>query len=710
MKLISATIKNFRLLKNLRLDFSTSDEKPLTVIRAANESGKTTAETALIWGLYGSEALPGGKNDYPLCPSDAISLGQKKLEISVEIEFEAEQIVFLSKTRQELRNCGFRLKRSCIEYPTRDGSTKREGEKLFLYEVTPEGVTEVPKIKVESIIESSIPSALKDVYFTDGDRAMTFIEAAATQGVKRRRVRKAIEALLGLNILENTISHLNSAARSFSSQIDDTDYKKALERLNDHIASYEEDIGEWSDELLALEANVTGHEQDAKSTQRKIEDLLKLGDKEKLSREVKRIKQLIKENQEAAEQSLKDLSSLVRSPYLANSAVRDAASKGLAILNDLSEKKQLPKVSIPILEELLERKDCFCGEDLDESIPAGQQRREHIKSTIENSRSADEQQEAATALFYGVRSEPFDNSASSKWLELYSSFSSSFSSRRSGEIKFKDELKEKEGEIDQIKDTNLEILREHARVLRRNLDNSRIRIGELNGLIEDAKSRKSGAEMERSQLERKASKTDTSADKMNYSRLCETLFTKVYDRLRNEELRKVSSEMNRIFLEMIGADPEANDLTLITKAELTEDFDILVYGPKGHRLNPDQDLNGASRRALTLAFILALTKVSKVNAPNVIDTPLGMMAGFVKNSVLNKTLEEGTQIVLFLTHDEINGVEKTLDQKAGKVYTLTNPAHYPKMLVNKPDVSDARIIRCECNHRQQCPVCERISA
>ena len=44
---------------------------------------------------------------------------------------------------------------------------------------------------------------------------------------------------------------------------------------------------------------------------------------------------------------------------------------------------------------------------------------------------------------------------------------------------------------------------------------------------------------------------------------------------------------------MIGADPEANDLTLITKAELTEDYDILVYGPKGHQLNRDQDLNGA---------------------------------------------------------------------------------------------------------------------
>jgi DNA sulfur modification protein DndD len=160
---------------------------------------------------------------------------------------------------------------------------------------------------------------------------------------------------------------------------------------------------------------------------------------------------------------------------------------------------------------------------------------------------------------------------------------------------------------------------------------------------------------------------------------------------------------------MIGADPEKNDLSTITKAELTEDFDILVYGLNGKQIDPDQALNGASRRAITLAFILALTKVSEVKAPNIIDTPLGMMSGYVKQSVLNQTLKEGTQVILFLTHDEIQGVEHILDTKAGMVYTLTNPAHYPRMLVNQPTVNDAKIIRCACNHRQSCEICARKS-
>ena len=108
--------------------------------------------------------------------------------------------------------------------------------------------------------------------------------------------------------------------------------------------------------------------------------------------------------------------------------------------------------------------------------------------------------------------------------------------------------------------------------------------------------------------------------------------------------------MNSIFLEMIGADPEQG--AIIWGAEISAKFDIIVYGPNERTLNPDRDLNGASRRALTLGFILALTKVSEVEAPNVIDTPLGMTSGYVKRSILRTAVLESTQLVLFLTHEK----------------------------------------------------------
>jgi len=228
--------------------------------------------------------------------------------------------------------------------------------------------------------------------------------------------------------------------------------------------------------------------------------------------------------------------------------------------------------------------------------------------------------------------------------------------------------------------------------------------------IDEYSSRRKDAQLERTKVEKKCNKTNSGAGRLSLARQSQALFINIIEKLKQDELRRVSEEMNRIFLDMIGSDPESNDLTLITKAELTDAYDIRVYGPKGHELNPDQDLNGASRRAITLAFILALTKVSEVEAPNVIDTPLGMMAGFVKQSVLLQLIKEGSQVVVFLTHDEIMGVEQIIDKYAGKVYTLTNQAHYPRMLKNPPVVDDSRVVRCECNHRETCSVCERKDA
>ena len=178
-----------------------------------------------------------------------------------------------------------------------------------------------------------------------------------------------------------------------------------------------------------------------------------------------------------------------------------------------------------------------------------------------------------------------------------------------------------------------------------------------------------------------------------------------YKRITDEELHKVSELMNSIFLEMIGSDPEQG--AIIRRAEISREFDIIVYGPNDRTLNPDRDLNGASRRALTLSFILALTKVSEIEAPNVIDTPLGMTSGYVKRSILRTATQESAQLILFLTHDEIAGCEDIIDEAADIIFTLTNPAHYPKMLVNNPDVAERKILRCECNHRNECQLCQR---
>ena len=58
MKFCRVRFTNFRLLRDLELDFSVEPNKPLTVIRAENETGKTTILNALQWVLFGDDGLP----------------------------------------------------------------------------------------------------------------------------------------------------------------------------------------------------------------------------------------------------------------------------------------------------------------------------------------------------------------------------------------------------------------------------------------------------------------------------------------------------------------------------------------------------------------------------------------------------------------------------------------------------------------------------
>ena len=52
-----------------------------------------------------------------------------------------------------------------------------------------------------------------------------------------------------------------------------------------------------------------------------------------------------------------------------------------------------------------------------------------------------------------------------------------------------------------------------------------------------------------------------------------------------------------------------------------------------------------------------------------------------------------------MTHDEIKGCEEIIDDYAGAVYTLTNPAHYPRMLVHDPKSKDLKDYAAEALSR-----------
>lgn len=702
MKLISAEFENFRLLRHLILDFSSDDAAPLTVIRAENETGKTTILTALQWALYGDNALPNKGRDFRLHPIDWDASGGKRVPISVQVEFETTSLRRSAKGMIETRR-RYCIVRSTYETLVRSG-WERVPSTVKLFHLTDRGSD--PVEPPEALINDELPPELREVFFTDGDRALSFIEATVSVTTKRERVQKAIRSLLGLGVIEDALKHVKKAASEVNKAAKRMGADDRLTRIASRLEEVDNGVNKVESRAEDAKSQFAAFDEKLADIQKSIDAALVKGDREKLKRDIEQAERQLKQIDSQRGSAAKEHADLFRSLALSRELLSPVLNKGLGKLVELHSQGKIPNTTIPVLEDRLKGTTCVCGESIDRTDPNGARRREHIQRLIDESRKADELQSMITDLYYGSRSfQPEEVEESDRWAARYARV---VERRDELEIMRKEQgkkLKALEVQLDDIPDTNIQGLRETKREYTDQRDRFNANRSKYETQLEGLKKERESLVAQRDNLLREQKKGARILAELEVTQDMERVLRNAYERITEDELAKVSELMNSTFLEMIGADPEQG--AIIRRSEISEDFDILVHGPNDRALNPDRDLNGASRRALTLAFILALTKVSEVEAPNVIDTPLGMMSGYVRRSVLRTTIRESSQLILFLTRSEIAECDEILDSEAGRVTTLTNPTHYPRMLVNDPQVEERTILRCECNHRQECPLCQR---
>jgi DNA sulfur modification protein DndD len=681
MRLMKARFDGFRLLSGIELDFSIDPKRNITVIRAANESGKTTMLTALQWGLYGDDALPRGyalrRMDFaPMVPATT----------RVEIEYEID-----SRTGPKR----YRLVRRVETHGNLDS---RATSRVELYEVTAAGLDELPS--PTNHIQQHLPSELREVFFTDGDRALSFIEGA--KSAQQHKVRAAIERMMGLSLLEETIGHVKTVERQLRSRFDQEAGNAETRTIEAEIEEIDARVPVKLKELEDTKDRVSNLTEKRDQADRDLQDALSAGNREELSKELfntRRQREKLDDQRRATE---KRQAELLGTDELGRLLMAKVFRKAGGMLDDLRKKGQIPNKTVPILEDRLEHTDCICGESLDGSTPEGARRRQHIEDLIRDSREADDLRAKVSDLYYQAR--PLFTGTPKNWSHLYSS---AFQERQQIASVYRD-IGEREAEIeaklDKIPDINVQRLREIKQTYERQLRDEVVRGTELDKDIRYLMDQRNDLDRKFRSLSAKVSKGEKIARELAVSTDIRNIIESSLARLKTVEVQSVSARMNDHFLSMIGADQES---ALITRAEITPEFRIVVYGRNGLEMDPSMDLNGASRRALTISFVLALTEISGVEGPNVVDTPLGMMAGFVKSEVVRTAADNSSQLILFLTHDEIKGCGAILDERAVVAATLTNPAHYPRILKNDPGTREAVILQCKCDHRTVCTICDR---
>ena len=420
MRLLRARFSNFRLLRDLELDLRLTGEKKLVVIRAENESGKTTILNALQWGLFGDDAIPRGRGAYRLHPIDWDRSQGDSVQITVEIDYE---ITHTHRNRIRSR----KRQRSTTEYRLiRSTSDTLRGEVWSpgtttskLFEVTPEG--DHPIEPPDATIFEHLPPELREVFFTDGDRALSFIEADVSVSTKQAKVEAAIENLLGLDVIEGARVRVKKAGTAINSRLKSQTANVDLQMSAGKIDSLEKERQRLQDEVREAEAQFNAFDEEYASTERRIEELLARGggDRVNLVSGLQTTAASIESANRQIAEANKEHSELFKSMALARDLLAPALESSFAMLDDLHDKGDIPDSTIPVLEDRLKSATCICGEQLQGDAIEIIHRREHIQNLIDQALQGDAINRIATNLLFNSSDLRVSSMHRGNWTALY---------------------------------------------------------------------------------------------------------------------------------------------------------------------------------------------------------------------------------------------------------------------------------------------------
>ena len=699
MKLASAHINNFKLLKSVDLAFSTEAARPLTVIRAENGSGKTSILYALRWAMYGTKGVPTGMR-----LTDATSPPGRPVTVQVRVEFTATE----QYTGEEVR---YRLIRSCEETPGKDDKYERTKDRLRLLRRTAAGEEDIEHGK-DGLIHKHLPSNLADVFFTNGDDVQRFVAGGQRSDRDRQKaVHRAIRQLLGLANVERSEYALTSISRKLKRKLANEGGQKLLAAtdayhdLEDHIAAKER-------ERNNIDRRIEGVDERIRKDEREFDSIRGVGDLETIQARIKRLREDL-EGLDARENDIRrQMKSLLQSEELSWRLLGARLQQGVKNLEELADRRVIPGVAIEVLADRLELGICICGEELER----GSDRYAHVEDLVAEQRLDGSEQQRLSKLWHVARQSSRVHQTAVGARNAFEDTATGLRGQHTACVDMrrrkKQDLEAEQAKRNQINEERVRILVDRIRSDRNKQSRYNRQYGEVEGQLRDLEERLGYATNNLQKAQTEATLNEAARLRSAVAEDLLTLASGALSTLKSVYVERVSARMNDLFLNIVGADPDS-EAAVFTKVTINNRFDIVIHTQDGKTLDADYELNGASQRALTLSLIWALMQVAGREAPRIIDTPLGMTSGRVKQRTVElltepvENLDVPYQIVLLMTRSEIRDIEDLLDERAGVVSTLSCSKDYPRDLLNAWGEDAPTVRTCACNHRQICLICER---
>lgn len=347
MKFKKIILTNFRQFKGKNeLNFSTDDEKNITIVYGGITFGKTTLLQAFNWVFYNTVKLENPNDLLNKEVADNLEHGKSAdVEVEIYLEFNGE-------------NYKLKRKQTYTIYPNEPYNKISSNAALGTAEKE-QNDTWIPAGNYEEIINKIMPSNLSTYFFFDGERIDNISEQ---QRKGSKEVENSVKEILGLEHYSTAIKHLsygrNSVLNELRSRINTTanselyDLRKEYEKLDAEIEENNERIKRYEIEIDLLDRDKKAKEQvilENKTTYEKQQEKINL--KGKLDNI--RIKE---------ENSIENFKAFFNNYYLDffYYGLNDKMKELGEVLS--IEEEGIPNMHAHSIEYILNRGYCICGE------------------------------------------------------------------------------------------------------------------------------------------------------------------------------------------------------------------------------------------------------------------------------------------------------------------------------------------------------------
>jgi len=624
MLFLELTLENFgpyrgKQVIDLRPKINENGVSPIVLFGGMNGGGKTTLMDAMRLALYGQRAQCSTKGNlsYPDFLKQAVNKHTlPHEETSVELLFE-----HIVKNMQ----VQFRVKRRW----TRNPKNGKDILGILLDDWPDSAWLET----WDERIEDFFPIGISNLFLFDGEQVKELADLEAPPNV----VVKAIQSLLGLELAERLAIDLDILANRKRKQLADSKELADLEAIENKLNGYKL---EWDTaEKTVLELKEKAGIARKKLYEAKERFKLEGG---KVASEQGQLEQQLKEEREKAKQH-RDLLGKLAGEYLPLTLItpllNQAQSQGEQELNWQKAK---------VAQDFIKKRDQRLFQYL-EKLNISQKQLDQIKIYLKDDyqKFADDA-ENQELIFLGIDEKVFQDLKTVLEHQLPSQIQSSENTLEA--------LKKTEEVISSL-EQQLAVAAppEVYEQLLENVSQAQGELTKLETAIEEGEQRckKCQSQYEKSKKELEKYSQNT-IDRKNANHIIDSVAKvqstlKIFkEKLTLKKLNKLEVEVTECFRYLL----HKSDLVHRVMIQ-TEDFSLSLYDPQGQPVEKHR-LSAGEKQLLAIAFLWGLARVSGLNLPIAIDTPLGRLDSSHRQNLIERYFPAAShQVILLSTDTEI---------------------------------------------------------